>query len=351
MLSSAKIHVVHVTEAFGGGIQTAIAQYVQNSPWAKHTIIARARSGHDVGELDQFSNVSFVSAGDSVAQFLANAPELVNNVRADVIHLHSSIAGALRLHPKLRCRKVIYTPHCYSFERLDQPRLRRLLYRWFERICGYIPHVVAGVSEYEVAVARRISSNARVELLPNVMPSSENVAGLLRDDETRTVATVGRICAQKGPEIFAEGYLAFKRSGGPSDVSWIWVGDGDPELRALLETAGVLVLGWQSNADVRAILRRSSLYVHTARWEGAPIAPLEASVHGVPVMMQRTRTTGSLGYLTFDSALELGGIAARYFLDEAYKGEVSVFEAERRADMDCGAQTAALSRLYAEVTV
>ncbi|WP_413617301.1 hypothetical protein QBL07_007335 [Gordonia rubripertincta] len=99
------------------------------------------------------------------------------------------------------------------------------------------------------------------------------------------------------------------------------------------------------------MLRRSSLYVHTARWEGAPIAPLEASVHGVPVMMQRTRTTGSLGYLTFDSALELGGIAARYFLDEAYKGEVSVFEAERRADMDCGAQTAALSRLYAEVTV
>lgn len=345
-MSKDLVHVVHVTEAFGGGIQTAVAQYIENSPGAKHTIIARSRPGHNVGEMSQLASVELLTAGNSGLEFLARAPRMARQARPDVVHLHSSVAGVLRLHPNLRGTHIVYTPHCYAFERLDQPTYRRWLYRWFESLCGITRHTIAGVSEYEVSVARTISARASFALLPNVIPTASDVGRAVPASGRSIVLSVGRICAQKGPEVFADAYRAFQRVGGPNDVEWVWAGDGDPELRAELKSAGVTVTGWLSNATVRALLHRASLYVHTARWEGSPIAPLEASALGVPVFMQRTRTTAGLGYLTFDGPDEVGVAAVRYFSDDDYRQGLRSFERARTEKLGPEVQAASLMRIY-----
>lgn len=346
MANSKLVHIVHVSEAFGGGIQTAIAQYVRSTPAAKHTIVARTRPGHNVGDLHELSDVQIIEVGRSIPEFLAKAPSIVNGLEGQVVHLHSSVAGVLRMHPRLRGPSVVYTPHCYAFERLDQPACRRRVFRLIERICGLMPHTIAGVSSYEVRVARSISRNAEVVLLPNVVHSRQGPRVSQVDNRMATVTTVGRICPQKGPEIFAEAYRAFREAGGSGDVRWVWIGDGDPELRSFLERAGVWVTGWQSNSTVQELLSRASMYVHTARWEGAPIAPLEASAFGVPVLMQRTRTTAGLGYLTFDGAEELGAATARFFVDQQYRKEFEAFEQERGKRLAPQLQSESLTRLY-----
>ena len=44
----------------------------------------------------------------------------------DLIHLHSSWAGLLGRLVPLGRRKIVYTPHCYAFERRDLSQVVRI---------------------------------------------------------------------------------------------------------------------------------------------------------------------------------------------------------------------------------
>lgn len=104
------------------------------------------------------------------------------------------------------------------------------------------------------------------------------------------VGMVGRIEAQKDPLALVR-HLAPLSSQGVS-LRLVWIGDGSLrralENDALLQTPPVplVIDGWRSDAALR--LAGLDLFIMPSRFEGLPLALLEAMHAGLPVVVSRT---------------------------------------------------------------
>lgn len=196
---------------------------------------------------------------------------IADEVRPDIIHLHSSKAGALgRIAFAAWGRPVFYTPHGYSFLMQDAGRAKRFLYRAIEALCGKCPATTVSCSEGEhresLALARRAVyinngiNTAALDALLAALPAPE--------PHPFTVFTLGRISAQKDPALFNETALA------APDVRFLWIGDGD--LRGALTAPNIEVTGWVRREEALAHAAGADMFILTSLWEGLPISLLEA---------------------------------------------------------------------------
>jgi glycosyltransferase involved in cell wall biosynthesis len=106
---------------------------------------------------------------------------------------------------------------------------------------------------------------------------------------------VGRIDAQKGQHLIIEALNALK--GDNKNISFDFVGDVTPncesseiykarclsDIRTYNQVKYIRFLGWKSN--IKMLLTKYDFYVHSALWEGFPIAVLEAMAASLPVIM------------------------------------------------------------------
>lgn len=342
--NSRRPRVLHLVEAYGGGVQTAIEQYIQSSSFAEHFIFARGRPGHDVGVMQ---NVAVELYDGSLVGFIRSSAERCALLQPDVVHLHSSYAGFVRFLLPRRDLRLVYTPHCFAFERLDKSRTHRRAYKFAENLFQRIrPVEFAAVSPHEARLARDVVGAKRVTVLPNIVQKSRVQShppvGKDRTGQA-TVVSVGRISEQKSPDFFAD----VARQSQCLGHRFVWVGDGSPRLRRKLEDAGVHVTGWLRNEAARDVIRSASLYLHTAAWEGAPLAPLEATELGVPVIVRDVPSMGGLGYFSGGRTPgELADSVANFFNSAEFRAGIKRLDEERAGEWNPHRQEAALRQIY-----
>ena len=101
---------------------------------------------------------------------------VVADLRPDVVHLHSSIAGAVGMI--VRGRGVtLYTPHGYSFSSGSPNSGRMVVQRMVERMVAQRCDMVVAVSEAEGRLARDVIRARRVRVIPNGIPELDDPAG------------------------------------------------------------------------------------------------------------------------------------------------------------------------------
>jgi glycosyltransferase involved in cell wall biosynthesis len=88
---------------------------------------------------------------------------------------------------------------------------------------------------------------------------------------------MGRLTVQRDPLAFLD---VVRRLDGKARARWI--GDGDGDLKQQLTDGGVEVTGWLPRSQAIRLLGESTVYVHTARWDGAPMTMIEAHALGLP---------------------------------------------------------------------
>lgn len=138
------------------------------------------------------------------------------------------------------------------------------------------------LDEASAILAHRISvSRAIADRLPWSSTVIDNFVGMPVETMARSrphaVAFVGRLSAEKGPDIFCE----IARTVGPS-VSWDVYGDGP--MRAALQASAprfVRFHGFASN--MAQVWPNVGLLLMPSRAEGLPMAALEALARGIPV--------------------------------------------------------------------
>lgn len=289
--------VLHITEAFGGGIQSALESYAiasQDLPLVHH-LLARSRSKDDIGvNTQKLFEKTEVSHANLLAFFM-QMRKTITELQPDFIHLHSSFAGFLGRYLPEGDHRIVYTPHCYSFERQDISARMKMVYLWLEGWRLDKVDVVAGCSERECALAYSLGAKqtvhlnnyAKVTFSPDIAP---------KDAPPFNVFIVGRLSMQKDPLFLIKTIRELKKHSEYKSLRFFWLGGGNEKYSRILEKHGVKVSGMLSRQKTLKSLQQAHLYLHTAAWEGMPLTLLEAAKLHVPTIVRFSGAMQGISY-------------------------------------------------------
>jgi glycosyltransferase involved in cell wall biosynthesis len=212
----------------------------------------------------------------------------IRNERPDVVHLHSSKAGALgRVAARLAGAPSIYTPHAWAFL-MDGSAAQRRLWVELERMGSWLGDTIICVSADELESGRRVGVlGSRVAMIPNgVRPAPR---GPERGSGT-VVGCVARLAHQKGIDVLLDAAPAVLKH--VPDARFMVIGDGPLEVvlrrrAAELGVADRVRFRTDLVGDARSVLSAIDVFVLPSRWEGMPIALLEAAAAGLPCIASR----------------------------------------------------------------
>jgi glycosyltransferase involved in cell wall biosynthesis len=279
------LRVLHVVQKFSSGVGSAIAQYTTSLPTVDHHLLSGTPvdAEGDLAEQSRFVSAHLMS-GSHLAK-VRRVREVVRELRPDVVHAHSSHGGAYaRLALSRRAQRLVYTPHCYAFERRDIPAPVRAAYWAVEALLALNTSAFAACATREWELSAWPTRSAPRYLVPNIAPTARG-ARRQRGHGPALVAGGGRLSPQKDPEFFVAAVEGLR--GTVPDLRAIWLGDGDPGQRRALESAGVEVSGWLPRGRTLDRLAAADLYLHSARWEGFPLMIAEAAALRVPTVVRR----------------------------------------------------------------
>ena len=208
---------------------------------------------------------------------------LVRSLRADVVHthlVHADVYGGLAA--KLRGELLVSTKHNDDPFRLGP---FRHVERGLARISNRIVTITESlrrftVDEVGIPATKVETIHYGLDGLPEAWgenPPDDVPAG------ARVLLAISRLTEQKGIDVAVRALPSL-----PDDTVLVVLGEGPerPTLEALARQLGVerRVFLPGRVPDVAAWLRRATVLVHPARWEGFGLGVLEAMLAGLPVV-------------------------------------------------------------------
>lgn len=282
-----KKKILHIVEAFGGGIFTFLEDLVNNTSNDFEIVIAYAvRAETPKNFKEHFnSNVKFIEVENftrsvnlkkDIKAFF-EVRKVIKEEKPDIIHLHSSKAGFIgRFAANGKKIKMLYNPHGFSFLMQDCSKIKRFAYWMLEKIGGFRKCTVIGCSKGEYEEALRLTHNAicidngiNVNELDKII---ENLPEHKTDFQNLKICTSGRIGYQKNPQTFNKIAESFP------NLQFTWIGDG--ELKNELTSSNISITGWKTREEVLNLVNENDIFILTSLWEGLPISLLEAMYLG-----------------------------------------------------------------------
>jgi glycosyltransferase involved in cell wall biosynthesis len=333
-LGGTRRYLENVLEALGGGSQYGLAYSLHRADAGFIALLERMRdAGWCLFEVAMQRSID--PRRDASCTIALR--KVYNRFEPDVVHAHSSKAGAIARLATIGMRHrpgVVYTPHSIG------ANIGRV-YGWMERLLALRLDVLAAVtsSERDELRALKLLPPGRIHVIvPTIR--SDVFAPANRSQARRAlglpdgplVIAIGRLTAQKDPLAFVD-FVACLRER-LAAVHAVWVGDG--ELRATMEQRiaelslqGTLAItGWLD--DVRPYLAASDLVASTAAYESFGYATAEALAMDRPVVA--SAITGTVDVVTTDVGDQLyryrdivsaAVLAGRLLSDPAYAAAVA----------------------------
>lgn len=206
----------------------------------------------------------------------------------ELIHSHGKGAGLYgRLLAVLTGRPCIHTFHGLHVSQYGP--VKRAIYLAYERTVSLATAAAVCVSEGEKCEVRRagIMPTSKIHVIENGVGLPKISAADVADGVFRIIA-VNRYDVQKNPELIVliARHLAESSTFGRFELRVLGAGDGLERCRALASEIGLqdcLILSGPTS-NPREWFRKADVFLSTSRWEGMPLAVLEAMSEGLPVV-------------------------------------------------------------------
>jgi glycosyltransferase involved in cell wall biosynthesis len=287
-----KVNVFHVVESLGGGvfsyfknltsffdddsqIQTTIIYSDQRKEINPEEIRAAFPDNTSLIKLAMQSEIDLKRD----LKAIKDLTRILNKAKPEILHLHSSKAGAIGRIAKLFLSYdpiIFYTPHGYSFLRQDISSFKSKLYKAIEWMLPKVSQsITIACGDTEYSYAQTLSGALLVRNGINTSTLRKHIAPI--KNRPFTIGILGRITFARNPEFI--NLLAKKIP----TLKILWIGDG--ELRHLLKEPNIEITGWFTNPEEGwKHLNRIDVYLQPSLWEGLPISVLEAMVFEKPIL-------------------------------------------------------------------
>ena len=222
---------------------------------------------------------------------LLKLTKILKGIAPHIVHTHSSKTGVLgRLAAKLvGVPKIIHTVHGFAFSSTTS-KIKKYIFSMLERISGRVTDtiIVLNVDDYNICTNELGINRSKLTIIKNGVdldffsPDTEKKVNL-----TPCFIMVGRLWLQKDPICLVRAAISVLQSG--YDAEFKLVGDGElyEEANALLHKANfqskITLLGWRH--DIVFLLQQADVFILPSRWEGMPLAILEAMSCGLPCIV------------------------------------------------------------------
>lgn len=305
------MRILHVMEATIGGTRRHLRDVARGQAAAGHAVTVVAAAEREPAVQGDFELLR--EAGVAVRelpmvrsirprldrQHLGAIRSTLRDFRPEIVHTHSSKAGALGRWASVRSGigRRVHTPHTFAFlfDAMFSPTKRRL-FRAIEVGLGRVTDRLVAVSrgEAETIESSGVVDRARVRVVENGIDpapwraaASLDRAALGVPHDAPLVLVVGLLNSAKGQDLALRALAA----GARPDAHLLLAGHGElePELRALATSLGLgeraHFLGWRD--DVPQLMATCDVLCLPSRWEALPYAVLEAMAAGRPVVATR----------------------------------------------------------------
>lgn len=224
------------------------------------------------------------------AKALWEAVKIIRNERPDVVHCHSAKGGIVgRVAGFLTHTPVLYTPHGYSFLCSSNPKVC-WFYKMIERMTRLGASMLAcGESEQRLGIEEVGYDEGKALCWHNCVPQFEAPDVEATDDKYVTI--IGRPSYQKNPFLLVEVVKRVHERMPCLKFNLLGVGYYSPDLKEMerriaeIGLQDILVLTpWVSHEEALAQTAGSLLYLTVSRYEGLPLAVVEAMSMGKAIV-------------------------------------------------------------------
>jgi len=285
--------IVHVVEAWKGGIASYVEVLIKDQ-------LSRGCEVYLIADVSEFDSdlrdlgipIIKYKSSRKISRLAAVSLDVFNKIKAmdvDVVHCHSSFSGfyvRVRSLKSLKCR-IIYTPHSWASIQRDIGFLKRLFYRFAERMLAYRSDCIICMSMEEILEAKLSKIPAsKLHLIYTGIPDVEfgNDVDNIEEKERRydgvlRVGFFGRFDYQKGFDLV--------KDIGPlinDNVEVHFFGD---VVRSKVEnfSSDFIWHGWISHSEIPFYMNEMNIVLIPSRWEGFALTPLEAMRCGRAVIV------------------------------------------------------------------
>lgn len=278
--------VLHIGQLIGG-----LDIYIRNSiAFASGDIEYIIMHGKDDNNKPIFSNGKAVKEYKTSLQrnlsvkadikALWEAIRIIKKEKPDAIHCHSAKGGIIgRVAGFLTHIPTLYTPHGYSF--LCTPsKVKRWMFKTIERITRCGSYMLAcGESEQQLGITEVGYNKDKALCWHNCVASKE----CEHFDDSNYIVTIGRPSYQKNPFFLVDVIQGVHERHPEVKFYLLGVGFYSPDLEemnrrikgySLQDT--IVLKDWLDHEQTMEFVKSSLLYLTVSRYEGLPLAVLEA---------------------------------------------------------------------------
>ncbi len=214
---------------------------------------------------------------------------VINN-RINIVHSHGKGAGLYSRLIKLIVPriKVVHTFHGLHIQKYNF--LKKILFVIYEKTFSFFTDKFINVSngEYQICLKNKVFHGEKSVIIYNCVNKLNKIKDIrhkLNLQKNKVIiTTISRFDYPKNMDL---AYDIAKRCRYKRNLLFLWVGDGEDKSRIEKKVKedgldNIIFTGFKRN--IEEYLSATDIYLSTSRWEGLPLALLEASSLGIPII-------------------------------------------------------------------
>jgi len=308
MAFSKRLKILLISEPGSGGVKRHVLDLITNINLEKFEvgiIFSEKRADNDyIKKLNSNKNIRIYKSKNLQRDIslerdvlgLADIIKVIKEFKPDVVHCHSSKAGALgRIAAKLcNVKKVFYTPHAYVFQDGSMGKLKKSVFVAIEKILSRLftdKTINVSRGERNIAISENIDELNKLIIINNgVNQKFVNDFSLLNkfgiDSNVKFVGSIGRLDKQKNPLDFFR--IAKLVNCVNRNIEFIWIGNGVmfEEIISFIKENNMegycRIIPFNDKSEM--LLGNFDVFVSTSLYEGYPYALLDANYNNIPIV-------------------------------------------------------------------